>query len=119
MAIEHSVKTRALSADPKTATTLRFNFRKAWIEAKAKTSPTTKTITTKFYKDLATSGVTLSTPASINLGNSGYDLVVDGVDTSQEGCRCFQLEFIANRVDLEMEIYSFLFELEVRGEFGL
>jgi len=114
--ITHSIKTRAISATQKKSTTLDFTLRKAWIEAKARTSPTTKTITTKFYKDLATSGTTITTPAAIDLANSGYDLLVDNIDTDQTRCKTFQLEFEAARIDLELELYSFLYALEALGE---
>jgi len=118
VAIKHSVKTRAISADPKQSPSLRFTFRKAFLEAKAVTSPTVKTITTKFYKDVATSGTTITTPAAINLGNTGYSLVMDGVNTNQSRCFTAQLEFIAAVIDLEMEVSSLLYSLEVQGEGG-
>ena len=116
VAITHQIKTRGISVDPKQSPSLTFTFRKAWIEAKAVTSPATKTITTKFYKDVATSGTTISAPAAISLGNTGYSLVVDGIDTSQPRCLAFQLEFVAAVIDLEMEIRSVLYTLEGVGE---
>ena len=118
--IKHSIKTRAISAEQKQATTLDFTFRKAWIEAKARTTPTTKTIVTNFYKDLATSVTAiLATPAAIDLGNSGYALLVDVVDTNQIRCKTFQLEFEADRIDLELEIYSIVYQLEAVGELDI
>ena len=117
--IRHKLKTRAISADQKASTTLRFDFRKAFIEAKARTTPTTKTIVVNFYKDLATSATVLTAPEAIDLGNTGYSLVVDNVETFQENCNCFQLEFDANTADLELEIYSFLYELGARGELSV
>jgi len=114
--ITHSVKTRAIAPIQRQSTTFEFTFRKAWVEAKAVTSPATKTITVKFYKDMATSGTALSTPGAIDLGNSGYSLAVDGVDASQENCVAFQLEFEASTADLEMELWSFMYSLAVRGE---
>jgi len=116
VAITHQIKTRAISVDPKQSPSLTFDFRKAWIEAKAVASPATKTITSKFYKDVATSGTTITAPATVDLGNTGFSLVVDGIDTNQPRCLTFQLEFIAAVIDLEMEIRSVLYTLEVKGE---
>jgi hypothetical protein len=114
VAIEQRLKTRAICAEQKQSTTLEFTFRRAFIEAKARTSGT---VTTYFYKNGATSGSALVVPAAISLINTGCDLVVDGVDTSQEGCKTFQLEFVETVADVELEIYSFLYLLEIRGEF--
>jgi len=114
--ITHSLKTRAVSVAQKQSTSLDFTFRKAWIEAKARTTPTTKTITINFFKDMATSGTAIAVPAAIDLANTGYDLVVDNIDTDQTRCMTFQLEFVAATIDLELEIYSFLYTLEALGE---
>jgi hypothetical protein len=115
VAITHQIKTRAIGADPRTSVTLDFAFRSAVIEAKAQSSGS---ITTNFYADLATSGTALTAPAAIALTNSGYNLVVDGVNASQERIKCFQLEFVAATADVELEIYSFLYEVDSRGEFS-
>lgn len=115
-AISHFIKTRAIAAKQDLSSTYRFSFRKVWVEGKARSVATA--ITTTFFKDMASSGSTLSTPAAIDMENSGYSLAVDGVDTSQEGCICFQLKFALNTADLEMELWSFLFQVEARGEIG-
>jgi len=112
--IEQRLKVRAISAEQKQSTTLEFTFRRAFIEAKARTSGS---VTTYFYKNMATSGTVLATPAAISLVNTGYSLAIDGVDTSQEACKTFQLEFVETAADVELEIYSFLYLLEIRGEF--
>jgi hypothetical protein len=114
VAIEQRLKTRAVSAEQKQSTTLEFTFRKAFIEAKARASGS---IVTNFYKNVATAGTVLAVPAAISLVNTGYGLVTDGVDTSKEGCKTFQLEFVETVADVELEIYSFLYLLEIRGEF--
>jgi len=113
VAIEHSVKTRAICVTQKMATTLEFTFRKVFVEAKARAAGT---ITTNFYKDLADSGTALVTPGAISLVNSGYALAVDGVETNQINCKAFQLEFLESVADVEMELYSFVYLLEARGE---
>jgi hypothetical protein len=116
VAITHQFKTRAISADPKQSPSLTFTFRKVYLEASAVTSPTTKTVTTNFYKDQATSGTAVTTPAAISLANSGYSLVMDGVSTNQPRCLAAQIEFIAATIDLEMEARSIIYSLEVLGE---
>ena len=115
VAIEHSLKSRAISAQQEMATTLEFTFRKAFIEAKARASGT---VTTNFYKNMASAATVLTVPAAISLVNSGYALAVDGIETNQTGCKTFQLEFVESTADVELEIYSFLYQLEARGEFN-
>ena len=73
-------------------------------------------MTTNFYKDLAQSGTALATPAALSLINSGYDLTVDELDTSQENCRCFQILFQTATIDVELEVYGFDYMIELRGE---
>jgi hypothetical protein len=113
VAIEQRIKTRAICAEQKQATTLEFTFRKAFIEAKARTSGT---VVTNFYKNMATSGTAIAIPAAISLVSTGYDLVVDGIEASQTNCKSFQLEFVETVADVELEIYSFLYLIEARGE---
>lgn len=114
VAINHYLKTRAIAAKQAQATTLKFTFRKAWIEGKARSVATA--ITTTFYKNMQTAGTTLATPAAIDMNVSGANMVADGVDTSQENCTCFELKFGLNSADLEMELWSFLYEVDARGE---
>jgi hypothetical protein len=111
--ITHSIKTRAISFDQEKSFTFTFDFREVIIEAKARTSGT---ITTKFYKDLATSGTTIANPTALSLVNSGYSLALDKLDTSQSECSCFQLEFECSTADVELEIYDFNYLTESRGE---
>jgi hypothetical protein len=113
VAIEQRIKTRAICAEQKQATTLEFTFRKAFIEAKARASGT---VVTNFYKNMATSGTAIAVPGAISLVSTGYDLVVDGIEASQTNCKSFQLEFVETVADVELEIYSFLYLIEARGE---
>ena len=117
VAISHNIKTRAISAKQPEATTFRFSFRKLWIEAKARAVATAITVT--FYKNMATAGTALVIPAAIDLNVAAHGLCVDGVDTSQENCACFELQFALNSADLEMELWSFLYQVEARGEIVL
>ena len=117
VAISHKVKTRAIAVKQSEATTFRFSFRKLWIEGKAASNPTVITIT--FFKNMIDTGTALVVPAAIDMEVDDHGLVVDGLDTSQENCVCFELEFALNSADLEMELWSFLFQLEARGEIVL
>ena len=112
--ISHNVVTRAIAARQPEATTLRFTFRKLWIEAQARTVSTP--LVTTFYKNMASSGTVLNVPAVLNLQENAKDLSVPGVDTNQENCMCFTLKFSLAAVDLEMELWSFLYQVEARGE---
>lgn len=120
VAIQHSIKTRAFSIDPKQSPTLTFTFRKVYLEATARTTPVTRTIETYFYRDQATSGTLVQTgttaPGDMDLSNTGFNLVMDGLSTNEPRCLAGQLEFIANTIDLEMEIRSVLYSLEALGE---
>jgi len=113
VAIEHSIKTRGISATQKESTTFRFTFRKVFLEAKARAAGS---VTTKFYKNLASSGTTLTVPSAVSLVNTGYELVNPGLDTDQQDCHCFQLEWICSTADVEFELWSFLYELNAVGE---
>ena len=117
VAISHKVKTRAIAVKQPEATTFRFSFRKLWIEGKAASDPTV--ITTTFFKNMIDAGTALTVPAAIDMEVDDHGLVVDGLDTSQENCVCFELEFALNSADLEMELWSFLYQLEARGEIVL
>jgi len=112
--IDHFLKTRAISAKQGTSITLRFAFRKLWLEGKGQTNATA--LTTTFYQDLESSGTVLATPAVLDLIASGKDLIVPGVDVSKENCNCFQIKFDSSVINREMEIWSFLYLLDVRGE---
>jgi len=114
--INHSIKTRAISAEQGMTTTMRFTFRGVHIEAVARTSPTTKTIACNFFKDLATSGTALTKPDMMDLTNAGYDLVLPKLSASHENCGTFQLEFSVTEDDLELEVHSFLYAVDARGE---
>ncbi len=61
-------------------------------------------------------GAALTVPAAIDMEVDDHSLAFDGLDTSQENCTCFELEFSLNSPDLEMELWSFLYQLEARGE---
>lgn len=111
--ITHTIKTRAVSAVQKQATTFEFLFRRAWIEAKAQSSGS---ITTTFYRDMAVTGVELTMPSAMSLVNSGYGVATPRISGSKPNCSCFQLEFSSSTADQEMELWSFIYQLEVEGE---
>lgn len=111
--ITHNVKTRAIGFQQELSTTLEFDFREIWLEAKARTSPTTKTITTNFFKDMATSGTALSAPSALSLANSGYSMTVDGLQANQTRCRLIQFQFQAATADLELEVWSYSYRINL------
>lgn len=114
--IDHSIKTRAIAVAQTQSSTLRFTFRRIQIEAKAVAAAS---ITTKTFKDMASTGTTLTTPAAISLANTGYNLVTDHLDGSIENCMAIQIEFSMSTADKELEIYSIMYGLEAQGELGV
>ena len=117
VAIAHNIKTRAIAQEKPQGIALTFSFRKLWVEAKAASDPTA--ILTTFFKNMITVGVALTVPAAIDLEVDDYGLCFDGLDTSQEGCVCFALQFALNSADLEMELWGFLYQVDARGEIVL
>lgn len=112
-AIRHSIKSRAISATHDTSSSFVFMLREIQAEMKARSAGM---VTTKIYKDLATSGTTESVPSAMSLVNTGYSLVVPELDLSTEECLCFQVEFSLAAADHEIEIWSFNYEREVEGD---
>ena len=112
-AIDHSIKSRAIGyEDEKTGRLVLFTLRRILAELKARTAGT---ITTKTFKNEATSGTTQEIPSAMSMVNSGYNLTVPELEMSIEGCRTFQVEFSLNVVDQEMEISAFHYEIGGRG----
>ncbi|RLF67053.1 MAG: hypothetical protein DRN30_00915 [Thermoplasmata archaeon] len=112
--IAASIKTRVISTIQDKSPTNKMTFRKNWIEAKALASGS---LVTKIYPDLASSGTTLATPQAMSLVRSGYSLAQPGLETSQEGINCFQLEYLSDGLDFE--IHSMLYQLDARGELSV
>ena len=104
------LKTRAISATQKNATTMRLTFRKLWLEAKQVTGGS---VSSTLYPDLAVSGITLDAPSPLNLERTGYNLAIPALFTRQEGMDCFQIELVGSGV---FEVYSMLYEVDVLGE---
>jgi len=113
VAISHSIKSRAISATHKDSASFVMLLREIQAELKARSAGT---ITTKVYKDLASSGTTEAVPETMSMVNAGYSLVVPELDLSTEECLCFQVEFLLATVDQEIEIWSFNYEREVEGD---
>jgi len=116
VAITHNVKTRAISANQKLATTMLFTLRRIWAELKARTAGT---LTTKTFKNMATSGTSQSTPSALNMVNSGFSIATPHIDVKVEGCTCFQVEFSLATIDQEMEIWSMEYEINIIGLIGV
>jgi len=115
-AIDHSIKTRAVSVAQGQSSTLRFAFRRVQLEVKARTSGS---ITTTSFRDMATSGTALATPAVMSLINTDYNLALPYLDASIDNCMTMALNFQVNDVDVELEIYSMTYALEALGEIGV
>ena len=108
------IKTRAISAIQDKATTQGMTFRKAWTEGQTKDG----TIAAKIYRDLETTGQSLTAPsASIDLSSTDFNLVVPVREGSFEGINVFELEYTG--AGDTMEIYSVLYQIDVRGELAL
>lgn len=112
VAISHSIKTRAIAPEEELGISLSFTLRRLWTVLKARSAGT---ITTKLFKNMATSGTTLSTPAAITMVASGEGLTTKTLEISTQGCSCFQVEFSLDVIDQEIEIWSMIYELESRG----
>jgi len=112
VAIEHSIKTRAISYEQKSGISLKFTLRRLVLEAKAQDvgAPTTT-----LYLDQKIEGTKKDTPATMSLVRSGYRLAYPWLDLSESQVVCFEAEWTTNVVDHETEIYSFLYELEGQG----
>lgn len=116
-AIVHRVKTRAISsliADNGGklyfSPTMRFNVNGAKLLAKAKSSGTA---TVKAYYDTASSATTLTSTAS--LINSGKAMAEPSVPLTQQNLTCIEFEFYMATADVEMELWSFHYGMEVQG----
>jgi len=111
VAIAHSLKTRAFSAE-ELGVSLLFTLRRVWAVMKARTAGS---VTTNLFKNMATTGVTIATPSTISMIATGEGLATEALDLGVQGCSCFQIEFTLEVIDQELEIWSMLYELEARG----
>jgi len=110
--ITSTIKSRGLAAFEEGGVTYEFVMRKIWAELKAQSAGT---ITTKTFKNLATSGTTQAIPAAMIMTNSGYNLTVDFLTVSITGCYSIQIEMSTTD---PIEIWSMLYELEVQRPIG-
>jgi hypothetical protein len=109
VAIDHSIKTRAIAVGEQSSASLRFTLRRMWAEFKARASGS---VTSKIFKDTATTGTDSDTMSMVG---TGVGIVVPGREGSKEACMNFQAEFSLSSADEEMEIYSMEYELSPRG----
>ncbi len=116
-AISHKIKTRAISSEQEISTSpdLSFTLRKLWAELKARGAGS---ITTKTFKNIATSGTTQSSPSTMSMVKSGHSATIPHLKMNIEGCNSFQVEFSLNVADQEMEIRKMQYELDIRGLIG-
>ncbi len=113
VAISHSVKTRAITPSEELEA-LVFGVRQIWAEFKVRSSGG---VTTKIFKDQASSGTTLI-PA-LSMVKSGFNVTVPRVPVNVERCGSFQIEFSHATADEEMEVRGLHYELIMRGHGGV
>jgi len=112
VAIEHSLKTRAIGLPEQQGVTLEFTLRHLWAELKAQSSGS---LVTTLYKNRSNTGTTLSVPSALSLVKTGYAMTTPRLDMSEQRLEVFEIVFSSNVIDQEMEIYSLVYELEARG----
>ena len=109
--ISHSIKSRAIGYEG-TERIVRFTLRRILAELVARAAGS---ITTKTFKDLASTGVTQDIPQAMSMVNTGYNIAVPHLEMSIEDLRCFQVEFSLAVADQEMEIHGFSYEIAGSG----
>jgi hypothetical protein len=111
-AISHYITTRAICAQPDKSETFEFTMRRLWAGVKARSAGS---ITTTYFKDSATSGTAMATPAAMSMIATGKNFALPRLDGDVEGCISIQFKFALATIDHEMEIHSLLYEMESRG----
>lgn len=111
VAIDHSIKTRALSVKALPGIMI-FTLRGLWAELKART---VGTIVTETFYNLYATGVVQAVPSAMSMVSTVAAIVVPKLDMSIENCKYIQVECSLDEIDQEMEIYSVLYEVGVRG----
>ena len=71
VAIDHSIKTRAISGIQETSTTAEFLLRYVLAEMKARTAGT---IVTTLFKDMISAGTAIATPAALSMVSASWDI---------------------------------------------
>jgi len=112
VAIDHSIKTRAIGLPEQQGVTLEFTLRRLWAELKAQTAGNP---VVTFYANRVSSGTAKSTPEALSMIKSGYAMTTPGLDLSENNLEVFEIEFSLNVIDQEMELYAMPYELEARG----
>ena len=116
VAIEHSIRSRAISFRQDQGISLKFTLRRLMLEAKAQDvgSPTTT-----LYIDQKSTGETLHDFQAMSLVRNGYTLAYPTLSVSKTQIVCFEAEWSMEANDHEMEIYSFSYEIEGQGIPGI
>ena len=116
--INHSLKTRAIGLEQDAGAVGSFTLKRLWLESSGKQTPALCQIDTTIYKNLDTVGELTSNPQILSVGSTD-NMAVPKIDINKEHCKCFQFKFEADKNNLEMELWSFMYEVEGRGQFGL
>jgi hypothetical protein len=116
VAISQALKTRAIGAHQEQGIVMKFTLRRVSLELQARSAGT---LTTTFYADRATSGVTVATPAALSMVESGSNLACPTLQLSKTQLLCFELEFTLASIDQELELYAMLYEMDIQGLINL
>lgn len=109
--IEHYIKTRALTGKD-IGIDYEFLLKHLWATFKSQSAGS---ITCSYFKDQASTGVSMSTPTSPTLVNSGYNLVTERLDEREDWMSCVAFKFLLDTIDQEMEIYQIMYEINKRS----
>jgi hypothetical protein len=114
--ITQKIKTRGImqpeSEREEAILSLDFDVDRIWVRGKAQAAGT---ITTKVFKDMASSGTEVATPNAISMVASGKSMFHDEVGSRQSRCNVLEVEFSSATADREMEIWGFSYEIDIRG----
>ena len=110
VAIEHYVTTRAIGAHEQVSNVYDFKLGKIFPSFKAQSSGN---VTMTLYPDTISVGTSLGT---VSLVRSGYETTTPSADRVDTRMGNFSVKFSSETADVKMELYAFLYELDIYGE---
>ena len=110
VAIEHYVTTRAIGAHEQVSDVYDFKLGKIFPSFKAQSAGD---VTVTLYPDTVSAGTSLGT---VSLIRSGYETTTPPADRVDTRMGNFCVKFSSSTADVEMELYAFLYELDIYGE---
>ncbi len=115
VAIDHSIKSRAIGSEEEAGVVFSSTLRHIWAQLKTRSAGS---ITTKTFKDIASSGVTQTTPSAMSMVGASTNMISPQLDMNIQNITAFQVEFSLAVIDQEMEIWSMTYESEKRKYTG-